>query len=195
MSAIGTVCVFCGSSPGSDPAFSQAACELGSALADRGVGLVYGGASIGLMGVVADAAIAAGGRATGVITESLAGHEIAHNSLDDLHVVRTMHERKALMSDLADAFIMLPGGFGTCEEFMEAVTWAHLGIHDKRCAILNVHGFFDDLLTFVGHAVDQGFIKPRQVDVLLVADTVAALLDGLVGPAPVPSSGRSPIED
>ena len=111
------------------------------------------------MGVVADATIAAGGHATGVITESLAGHEIAHNALNDLHVVRTMHERKALMSDMADAFVMLPGGFGTCEEFMESVTWAQLGIHDKTCAILNVHGFFDHLLNFVSHAVEQGFIK------------------------------------
>ena len=110
------------------------------------------------MGVVADAAMAAGGRVTGVITESLAGHEIAHGTLSDLHVVSTMHERKALMSELSDAFVMLPGGFGTYEEFMESVTWAQLGIHDKRCGILNVDGFFDDLLVFVRHAVAQGFI-------------------------------------
>ena len=107
------------------------------------------------MGVVADAVIAAGGRATGVITESLAGHEIAHGTLSDLHVVSTMHERKALMSELSDAFVMLPGGFGTYEEFMESVTWAQLGIHDKRCGILNVDGFFDHLLVFVRHAVDR----------------------------------------
>ncbi len=195
MSDIGDVCVFCGSSRGADPEFAEAARELGAALAQHGIGLVYGGASVGLMGVVADAAIAAGGRATGVITESLAGHEIAHSSLSDLHVVRTMHERKALMSDLADAFVMLPGGFGTCEEFMESVTWAQLGIHDKVCAILNVHGFFDHLLTFVDHAVEQGFIKMRHVDGLVVADTVGALLDRLVGPAPVPSSGGGTVED
>jgi uncharacterized protein (TIGR00730 family) len=195
VSDIGNVCVFCGSSRGADPEFAEAARELGAALAQRGIGLVYGGASVGLMGVVADAAIAAGGRATGVITEALAGHEIAHSSLSDLHVVRTMHERKALMSDLADAFVMLPGGFGTCEEFMESVTWAQLGIHDNVCAILNVHGYFDHLFTFVGHAVEQGFIKMRQVDRLVVADTAEALLDGLVGPAPVPASGRSAVED
>lgn len=195
MSELVTVCVFCGSSTGSDPAFTEAARELGTAVAGRGIGLVYGGASVGLMGVVADAAIAAGGQATGVITEALAGHEIAHASLSDLRVVRTMHERKALMSDLADAFVMLPGGFGTYEEFMESVTWRQLGIHDKRCGILNVRGFFDDLLTFMGHAVNQGFIKSRQVDGLVIADTVTALLDGLAGSALVETSGRRAIED
>ncbi len=176
-----TVCVFCGSSLGTNPAFAAAAGRLGTGLARRGVGLVYGGASVGLMGVVADAALAAGGRATGVITESLAGHEIAHSALNDLHVVTTMHERKSLMSELSDAFVMLPGGFGTCEEFMEAVTWAQLGIHDKRCGILNVHGFFDDLLAFLGTAVDQGFIRARQVQGLVISDDADALLDTIVG--------------
>jgi uncharacterized protein (TIGR00730 family) len=184
MNRVGSVCVFCGSSGGTNPSFTDAARDLGHALAGRGVGLVYGGATVGLMGVVADAALAAGGRAIGVITESLAGHEIAHTSLDDLHVVRTMHERKALMSELSDAFVMLPGGFGTYEEFMESVTWAQLGLHDKRCGILNVDGFFDHLLTFVGHAVDQGFIKARQVEALVVADEVRGLLDSIVGPVP-----------
>jgi len=177
------VCVFCGSSPGINPAFTDAAASFGRGLAERGVGLVYGGASIGLMGVVADAAIAAGGHATGVITESLAGHEIAHASLSDLHVVNTMHERKAMMASLSDAFAMLPGGFGTLEEFMESVTWAQLGLHDKRCGILNVDGFFDDLLDFVGHAVAERFIKASQVDRLVVAKDAEFLLDALVGPA------------
>ena len=176
------VCVFCGSSAGANPAFTEAAAAFGAGLAARGIGLVYGGASIGLMGIVADAAIAAGGRATGVITEALAGHEIAHAALSDLHVVATMHERKALMSSLSDAFVMLPGGFGTLEEFMESVTWAQLGLHDKRCGILNVDGFFDDLMRFVGHAVDEGYIKARQADRLLVASDAASLLDALVGP-------------
>lgn len=176
------ICVFCGSSPGSNPAFADAAAAIGSGLAARGVGLVYGGASVGLMGIVADAAIAAGGRATGVITESLAGHEIAHGALSDLHVVATMHERKALMSSLSDAFAMLPGGFGTYEEFMESVTWAQLGLHDKRCGILNVDGFFDDLLSFIGHAVGQGFIKAHHVDGLVVTADVEELLDALAGP-------------
>jgi uncharacterized protein (TIGR00730 family) len=179
-----TVCVFCGSSPGTNPSFTDAAADFGSGLAARGVGLVYGGASIGLMGVVADAAVAAGGRATGVITESLAGHEIAHSSLSELHVVPTMHDRKAMMSSLSDAFAMLPGGFGTLEEFMESVTWAQLGLHDKRCGILNVDGFFDDLLTFVEHAVDGGFIKARSVEGLIVAKDAEELLDALLGAAP-----------
>src|SRR5580704_11635941 len=127
------VCVFCGSSPGESPAFALAARQLGAGLATRGVGLVYGGGSVGLMGILADAVIESGGRVTGVITEALAGHEIAHLELSHLHIVRTMHERKALMSELSEAFVMLPGGFGTYEEFMESVTWAQLGIHDKPC--------------------------------------------------------------
>lgn len=177
------VCVFCGSSSGRNPAFIDAAATFGCGLAARGAGLVYGGASVGLMGVVADAAIAAGGQATGVITESLAGHEIAHSSLSDLHVVSTMHERKAMMASLSDAFTMLPGGFGTLEEFMESVTWAQLGLHDKRCGILNVDGFFDDLLEFVGQAVVEGFIKEEQVERLIIAKDAESLLDALVGPA------------
>jgi len=180
MTTVETLCVFCGSSPGADPAFGVAAERFGAAVAERGLELVYGGASVGLMGVVADAALAAGGRATGVITESLAGHEIAHQTLSDLHVVSTMHERKALMSDLSDAFVMLPGGFGTYEEFMESVTWAQLGIHDKPCGILNVEGFFDDLLGFVRHAAAQGFIKARQIDTLVISDNVDELLTALV---------------
>jgi uncharacterized protein (TIGR00730 family) len=176
------ICVFCGSSSGANPAFADAAAAVGSGLAARGVELVYGGASVGLMGVVADAAIAAGGRATGVITEALAGHEIAHGALSDLHVVTTMHERKALMSSLSDAFVMLPGGFGTYEEFMESVTWAQLALHDKPCGILNVDGFFDDLLSFVGHATAEGFIKARHVQALVVAKDPEELFDALAGP-------------
>ena len=181
MTTVETLCVFCGSSPGIDPAFTRAAQRFGTEGAERGIELVYGGASVGLMGVVADAALAAGGRATGVITESLAGHEIAHETLSDLHVVSTMHERKALMADLSDAFVMLPGGFGTYEEFMESVTWAQLGIHDKPCGILNVDGFFDDLLGFVGHAVAQGFIKARQVDALVISDDIDDFLTAMTG--------------
>jgi hypothetical protein len=163
-----------------NPVFAAAAAEVGTGLARRGLGLVYGGASVGLMGVVADAAIAAGGSATGVITESLAGHEIAHGELSDLHVVRTMHERKALMASLSDAFVMLPGGFGTLEEFVESVTWAQLGLHDKRCAILNVDGYFDDLLGFLGQAVAQEFIEEQQLAGLIVEGDVDLLLDAVV---------------
>jgi hypothetical protein len=184
------LCVFCGSSPGANPAFAEAATAVGRGLAGRGVGLVYGGASVGLMGVVADAAIDAGGQATGVITESLAGHEIAHGALSELRVVANMHERKAVMASLSDAFAMLPGGFGTYEEFMESVTWAQLGLHDKRCGILNVDGFFDDLLRFIGHAVAQGFIKARHVEGLVVTSNAEELLDALAGP--LPSQAASP---
>ena len=182
MTGLRSICVFCGSSPGTNPRFAAVAEELGATLAARDIGLVYGGASVGLMGVVADAVISAGGTVTGVITEALAGHEIAHGTLSDLHVVSTMHQRKALMSELSDAFVMLPGGFGTLEEFMESVTWTQLGIHDKRCGLLNADAFFDDFLRFLAHASDQGFIKARQLHALVVAEDAASLLDGLSGP-------------
>jgi uncharacterized protein (TIGR00730 family) len=159
--ALGQVSVFCGSRPGNDPAFAAAATGLGTLLAERGIGLVYGG------------------RATGVITESLADHEIAHAGLTRLDVVGTMHERKARMAELSDAVIMAPGGFGTYEEFMEAVTWVHLGIHEKPCGVLNVDGFFDHLLRFLAHAVRAGFIPPSLVDNLIVADEPGVLLDTL----------------
>jgi uncharacterized protein (TIGR00730 family) len=178
-----TVCVFCGSSSGNDPAFAAAAEQFGKGLAARGAALVYGGASVGLMGAVADAVVVAGGHATGVITEALAGHEIAHTTLSELRVVTTMHERKAQMSERSDAFVMLPGGFGTYEEFMESVTWVQLGIHDKVCAILNTNGFYDGLLDFLRDAVEAGFIKPHLFDRLVVSDDIDVLLDAVVGDA------------
>jgi uncharacterized protein (TIGR00730 family) len=174
-----TVCVFCGSSTGNDPAYAVAARDFGTALAERGVSLVYGGGSIGLMGIVADAVMAAGGTATGVITEALAAHEIAHHTLSSLEVVGTMHERKARMAELADAFVMLPGGFGTYEEFMEAVTWVQLRIHDKPCGVLNVEGFYDGLLQFLVLAVEKGFIPDRRVEGIAVSDDASTLLDAL----------------
>ena len=192
MTSARTVCVFCGSSPGTNPAFAEAARQLGRGVARRGVGLVYGGASVGLMGIVADAAIAAGGTATGVITEALAGHEIAHGELNRLHVVMTMHERKALMSELSDAFVMAPGGFGTYEEFLESVTWTQLGLHDKRCGVLNVDGFFDGLVAFFAHAVDNGFIHRKQFDALVVSDDVDTLLESVVGSVTPRASSSSP---
>jgi uncharacterized protein (TIGR00730 family) len=188
--SLGQVAVFCGSRPGQDPAFAAAAGEVGAALADRGIGLVYGGASVGLMGIVADAVLSAGGRVTGVITESLADHEIAHHGLTRLEVVRSMHERKARMAALSDAVIMLPGGFGTYEEFMEAVTWVHLGIHDKPCGVLNVDGFFDHLLRFLAHAVEAGFIPGPLVNGLIIADDPVSLLDAVAHAAGTPT--RSP---
>ena len=175
------ICVFCGSSSGSRAEYRAAAEELGAELAGAGIGLVYGGGNVGLMGALADAVLKAGGEAVGVIPAHLLEREVGHQGLTKLHVVRSMHERKALMAEMADAFVMLPGGFGTCEEFMESVTWAQLGIHDKRCGILNVDGFFDDLLAFLGHAVAQGFIKSRQIDALAISDAADELLDALVG--------------
>jgi uncharacterized protein (TIGR00730 family) len=177
--SLGQVSVFCGSRPGTQPAFAASAGEVGTVLAQRGIGLVYGGASVGLMGVVADAVLASGGRVTGVITASLADHEIAHSGLTRLDVVQSMHERKARMAELSDAVIMLPGGFGTYEEFMEAVTWVHLGIHDKPCGVLNVDGFFDHLLRFLTHAVQTGFIPGTLVNGLIVSDDPVVLLDAV----------------
>lgn len=180
MEPLTSLCVFCGSSPGNSPSFEEAARAMGTALAEHDIRLVYGGASVGLMGIVADAALAAGGRVHGVITASLADHEIAHAGLSGLDVVGTMHERKARMAELSDGFIMLPGGFGTLEEFMEAITWLHLGIHHKPCAIVNTDGFFDGLLQFVEHAVEEGFIGTRLVSRILVADNPLTLLDTLI---------------
>jgi uncharacterized protein (TIGR00730 family) len=184
-STLREISVFCGSHLGNRPGFAAAASELGRTMAARDIGLVYGSASVGLMGVVADAVLSANGRVVGIITESLADHEIAHGSLSRLEVVASMHVRKARMAALSDAVIMLPGGFGTYEEFMETVTWVHLGIHDKPCGILNVDGFFDHLLTFLAHAVDMGFIAPGLVDSLVVSGDPAILLDALAkNPSP-----------
>lgn len=180
MQGLKRVCVFCGSSTGTIPSFAAAAVALGTTLAERNMELVYGGASVGLMGVVADAALAAGGQVTGVITESLSDHEIAHGGLARLDVVRTMHERKYRMAELSDAFVMLPGGFGTVEEFMEAVTWRQLAIHEKPSGILNVDGFFADLLAFVAHAVEMGFIRPHNAAQIAVSNEPGTLLDTLV---------------
>src|ERR1051326_7718022 len=146
MASIQRICVFCGSSRGGNPVYAEAARRLGAALAERGIGLVYGGGQIGLMGIVADAVMAAGGEGIGGIPEALALKEVAHEGLTELRVVGSMHERKALMADLAHAFIAMPGGFGTFEEFCEIVTWAQLGMHTKPCGLLNVNGFYDPLL-------------------------------------------------
>jgi uncharacterized protein (TIGR00730 family) len=176
---LSSVCVFCGSSPGIEPSFAAAAVALGTLVAQREIELVYGGASVGLMGILADAALAAGGRVTGVITEALSSHEIAHGGLARLDVVTTMHQRKHRMAELADAFIMLPGGFGTFEEFTEAVTWRQLRIHEKASGILNVDGYFDDFLGFVGHAVEMGFIRSHQAAQIVVSGDPGLLLDQL----------------
>jgi uncharacterized protein (TIGR00730 family) len=179
MSTLQRICVFCGSSVGSRPAYAAAARELGRTLAERGLGIVFGGGKVGLMGVLADAALAAGGEAIGVIPEALVAREIGHNGLTRLHVVRSMHQRKTLMADLADAFIALPGGYGTFEEYFEAVTWTHLGIHKKPCGLLNVDGYYDALLALLGRAVADGFIREANRALVLDAPDVPTLLQKL----------------
>lgn len=171
------LCIFCGSSHGENPAYAEAAKNAGNILARRGIGLVYGGGNVGLMGVVADAVLAAGGDVIGVISEALMAKEVGHRGLPDLRIVKTMHERKALMAELADGFVALPGGIGTFEEFFEIVTWAQLGFHTKPCALLNVNGFYDPLLRLVDHAIEERFIKPKQRDHVIVASDFSTLLD------------------
>jgi uncharacterized protein (TIGR00730 family) len=173
------ICVFCGSARGSRPAYAESARHLGRALVDRGVSLVYGGGHVGLMGVIADAVLEAGGEVIGVIPHALAAREIAHQGLTRLHVVDSMHERKALMADLADAFIAMPGGFGTYEEFFEAVTWTQLGVHRKPCGLLNVTGFYDPIVQFLDRAVSEGFVKPEHRAAILVGRDAGELIDAL----------------
>lgn len=180
------VAVYLGSSPGVDAAFGPAARELGRLLAERRIRLVYGGGQVGLMGVLADAALAAGGEVHGVITRALADKEIAHQGLTRLDVVETMHERKAVMADAADAFVMLPGGFGTWDEFIEMVTWAQLGIHSKPCAVLDVSGYFSAFRAMVEAAVAQRFVKPEHAALLLVGTDPRVLLEQVLSWCPVP---------
>jgi uncharacterized protein (TIGR00730 family) len=170
------VAVYCGSSPGALPEYARAAAELGRELGERGLTLVYGGATVGLMGQVADAAIAAGGCAVGVIPEFFHGKGLSHANLAELHVVETMHQRKALMAELSDAFVALPGGVGTLEELFEAITWTQIGIHRKPCGLLNVAGYYDKLLAFLDHVVDQRLMKAVHRDLLQVDADPAALL-------------------
>lgn len=179
MSELRRVCVYCGSRPGRRPAYADAARRLGTLLAEAGVGLVTGGGKVGLMGVVADAVLDAGGEAVGVIPQALLDREVGHEGLTDLYVVRTMHERKAAMAELADAFVALPGGLGTLEEIAEALTWAQLGIHTKPCGLLDVDGYYTPLVRFLDHTVDQGFVHAEHRAALVVASEPAALLDGL----------------
>ena len=182
------VCVFCGSSDGARPEYRTAATALGEALAARGVGLVYGGAQVGLMGRVADACQLAGGEVTGVIPEGLVDAEVAHTGLDDLRIVGSMHERKSLMADLADGFVALPGGFGTFEEFCEVVTWSQLGLHPvpKPCGLLDVAGYYAPLVALFDRGVDEGFIRPVHRGLVLSGDEPVALLDALGAWTPPP---------
>jgi uncharacterized protein (TIGR00730 family) len=173
------VCVYAGSNPGSDPAYADAARALARLLADRRIGLVYGGGKVGLMGVLADTALAAGGEVIGVMPQALVDREIGHPALTELHVVGSMHERKALMAELSDAFVAVPGGIGTLEELIEVYTWSQLGIHSKACGVLNVRGYYDALAAFLDHAVDEGFLRPQHRAVLSVAAEPGELLDRL----------------
>jgi len=173
------VCVFCGSNTGSDPVYSEAARALGRLFAQEGIGLVYGGGSVGLMGEVADAVLDAGGEVIGVIPHALWAREVGHRGLTDIRIVETMHERKAMMADLADAFVALPGGWGTLEEFFEVLTWAQLGLHQKPCGLLNIAGYFDGLLSFLEHSIDQRFVRRENGALVLVATSVDGMLEQL----------------
>ena len=177
--ALRRVCVYCGSSPGRDPAYALAAREMAGALHARGIGLVYGGASVGLMGVLADRMLELGGEVTGVIPSHLVAYEVAHAGLADLVVVDSMHERKARMAALADAFIALPGGFGTLEEAFESITWTQLGIHDKPVGFLNVAAFFEPLRAFIDRLVEQRFVAPEHRQQVVFERSPEALLRSL----------------
>ena len=184
------ICVFCGSALGVLPSFTDAAHRVGEELASRGVELVYGGGRVGLMGVVADSVLGAGGRVVGVIPKGLATKEIAHDGLTELHVVSGMHERKALLAAKATAFLTLPGGIGTFEEFFEILSWGALGIHQKPIGILNVDGYFDPLIGLIDHGIAQGFIRDYFLHPLFVSDHLDSLLNTLLSYVPAPIGPR-----
>jgi uncharacterized protein (TIGR00730 family) len=173
------IVVYCGANVGNNPAYKEAAVAVGRTLAEQGIGLVYGGGGVGLMGVVADAALAAGGEVIGVIPEALKALEVEHKGLTDLHVVPDMHSRKAMMLGLADAVIAMPGGFGTMDELFEALTWSQLDYHRKLCGVLNVAGYYDHLLAWIAHSVDVGLVKPANLGLIVSGVTVDEVLDGL----------------
>lgn len=170
------ICIFCGSSTGNRPGYRAAAEHVGSFLAKSGVGLVYGGGKVGLMGVLADAALRAGGEVIGVIPEHLMAREVGHLGLSRMHVVRSMHERKALMADLSDAFLALPGGFGTFDEFCEVLTWSQLGLHHKPCGLLNIEGYFSSILDMFDRAVTDGLLRKENREILLSSDDLPEML-------------------
>src|SRR5688572_6898143 len=177
--ALRRVCVFCGSSSGNREDYRTATTTLAAELVRRGIGVVYGGACVGLMGMLADEVLAGGGEVIGVIPKAMVDREVAHRGVTDLRIVDSMHERKAMMAALADAFIALPGGFGTFEEFCEAVTWTQLGLHEKRCGLLNVAGFYDPLLALFDRAVADGFLKADNRAIVAAEEEPATLLDRL----------------
>ncbi len=183
------VCVFCGSRSGRDPIYREAAIEMGTALARRGLTLVYGGGNVGLMGAVADASLAAGGQVIGVIPRFLSAREVAHSSLTELHIVDSMHERKARMADLADSFVALPGGYGTLEEFCEILTWAQLHLHHKPIGLLNISGYYTPLLNLFDHAVAEEFVSPALRSLVLEATDPSDMLDLLAQNSDLGSEG------
>lgn len=172
-----SICVYCGSSAGNSEIYTEEAKALGELLAAKQISLVYGGASVGLMGVIADTVLAAGGKAIGIIPESLVAHEVAHPNLTELKVVDSMHARKAMMAELSDGFIAMPGGLGTLEELFEILTWGQLGFHQKPCAILNVNGYYDKLLDYLEHSVAEQFLKPKHRSLLLSANNAQSVLE------------------
>ena len=182
-----SVCVFCGANAGRRPAYAAAARAVGALLASRGIELVYGGGRVGLMGVVADAALGGGGRVTGVIPRSLLEKEVGHAGLTELLVVDSMHERKARMAERADAFVALPGGYGTFEELCEVVTWSQLGLHPKACGLLDVEGYYDPLLALFDRAVEEGFVRREHREIVIVERDPEALLDRLARHRPTHS--------
>ncbi len=177
MNTLNAICLYCGSSPGTNPAYRDAATQFGTTLAERGIKLVYGGGSVGLMGIAADACLARGGEVIGVIPKLLMDKEVGHKGITKMHLVADMHERKALMTELSDGFIALPGGFGTLDELFEALTWLQLGYHGKPVGILNVSGFFDGLITFLDHARDERFLRELHRDALCVDASLDALIE------------------
>lgn len=174
------ICVFCGSNSGIDPIYLATAEKVGKFLADNNIELVFGGGRVGLMGKIADTVMENGGKVIGIIPQALSEREVAHQGLTELHVVGSMHERKAMMADLADGFIALPGGVGTFEEFCEIVTWAQLGIHKKPCALMNVGGFYDSFIAMFDHSMNQGFIRPQHRALVLVESEIDKLYKAML---------------
>ncbi len=174
-----SLCVYCGAAAGFDPVYAEAARGMAREMVSHGIALVYGGGKVGLMGVIADEVMRLGGSVTGIIPQALMELEVGHHGLTQLHVVKDMHERKAMMAQLSDGFVAMPGGIGTMEELFEALTWAQLGLHDKPVGLLNVAGYYDGLLAFLQHMTGQGFLKDRHAGLLLHADRPQALLERL----------------
>lgn len=187
--------IYCGSATPADPLYIDTARQVGAMLAERGIGVVYGGGRLGLMGAVADAALEAGGEVIGVIPEALVGTEVAHCGCTELHIVSGMHERKRLFTDLSDGFVTLPGGVGTMDELWEAISWAQLGYHQKPVGLLNVAGFYDGLVAFNRHMIAVGFIRPQHAGILIVADRLDALLSAMAAHTPPTTIVQMRVDD